>query len=709
MNDNHRCYSHRHRASTGRAWRLGHTLCALLTGFTSVSLCLTCQQAVALPNTWDSAAPVLRRLVLHDFDQDTSNNNLGGETYAWTQDSDSLVLQAAFTMTPAQRTEDEGNALHLSYTLDPQRRSKAGFKTRLNGLDASDYDHLEFWVKGDAQEGYARAFKVGFLRPHPASRERMESGSYVVTGVTDQWRQIRVPLNIMNGIRTWTDLRQLVVTFDSRRDPIKQGACYFDDLGLIKTGYSGPSASDKIVARKKKAWQASLGGKAPIERHIRARLLAWPSTPLVDKQQLPQDSHAFLLRLARDTWRGLDALTDREHGLPLDTIRFAQGSVAPEKSRLGDYTSPTNIGMYILAVVAATELDFITRQDALKKLDKTLSTLERLETFQGFFFNYYDTTSLERTSHFVSSVDSAWLTAGLMVMRMAFPELHERSTRLIEQGDYGWFYDDVEQRLSQGYYVNLNYPSEYHYGLLYTEGRVASLIAIGKGDVPEEHWFKLDRTLPLDYSWQSLAPKSRERKPVRGVEMTGGYYQREGVKYVPSWGGSLFEALMPTLVVDENKYAPRSLGMNNRIHATIHRRFALEKLKYPVWGMSPSSTVQGDRYSEFGVWYLGSAGYKNGVITPHASALALDTIPKAAVANLRKLVELYDIYGEYGLYDAVDPRSGKVAPKYLVLNQGMVFIALANYLKDRVIQRYFAADPIAAKSLPVIGVERFFD
>jgi hypothetical protein len=125
--------------------------------------------------------------------------------------------------------------------------------------------------------------------------------------------------------------------------------------------------------------------------------------------------------------------------------------------------------------------------------------------------------------------------------------------------------------------------------------------------------------------------------------------------------------------------------------------------------MSPSSTVARDSYSEYGVKYLGVRGYKCGVITPHASALALSTTPEAAINNLRKLASLYDIYGEYGFYDAVDPLTGKVVHKYLALDQGMLFVALANYLKDHSIQEHFASDPIAARALNIIGEERFFD
>lgn len=664
--------------------------------------------AVATPSSVMSET-VIERLVLHDFNHSGLSNNIGGVSGAWTSQADIEAGQVQLELTSQERRGHNGNALHIAYELDPEKSSTTGFRMSLNGLDGVNYDHLEFWVKGDVRKGYARSFKVSFQRPFNECKVLEQRGSYVVRDVTDQWQRITVPLNIMNGITDWTDLKEFAISFHSRRSDIKEGAYYVDNIALIKTGQPGPHIWDRVIPKQKKAWERSLGGKQAAKIHVHARLRGWPSKLIVRKSNLPMGDREFLRQLARDTWEGLEALNDREHGLPLDTVAFHQGDVSPEHAYIGDYTNITNIAMYLLSIVGAYELEFITRKQALERLTDTLSTLEKLETYEGFYFNYYDTTTLERTSNFISFVDSSWLTAGLMVVRMAFPELFDRSTKLIDQTQYSWLYDDVEQLMSHGYYVNLRYPSEYHYGLLYTESRMGSLIAIGKGDVPEEHWFRMVRTFPPEYSWQSLPPQARKTKTIRGTEVRGGYYQWRDYKYVPSWGGSLFEALMPTLVVDEKKYAPNSLGANNQVHATIHRRYALEELRYPVWGMSPSSAVARDSYAEYGVKVLGSRGYKCGVVSPHASALALSTTPEAAVSNLRTLAELYDIYGEYGLYDAVDPETGKVTHKYLALNQGMLFLSVTNYLKGQSIQKYFASDPIAIKALALIGEERFFD
>ena len=82
---------------------------------------------------------------------------------------------------------------------------------------------------------------------------------------------------------------------------------------------------------------------------------------------------------------------------------------------------------------------------------------------------------------------------------------------------------------------------------------------------------------------------------------------------------------------------------------------------------------------------------------------------RQALADLRRLAQRYDVYGSYGFYDAVDPRTGRVAYKYLTLDQSMLFLALANHLANHAIQKRFAADPIMQRVTPMLAVEDFFD
>jgi hypothetical protein len=488
------------------------------------------------------------------------------------------------------------------------------------------------------------------------------------------------------------------------RDAVPDEPC---ELGAeVIGGHAEPAAADVVVPVRKKAWEAALGGETAARPYVRARLAGWPARRRVDAQTLPADDRALLEALARDTWRGLAAMTDREHHLPVDHIHLADSDAA---SRVGDYTNVTTVGLHLIATVGAADLGLLDLAAAEARVAAVLGTLEGLPTYRGYFYNYYDTTSLERTSNLISFVDTSWLTAGLMVTRMAFPALAPRATRLIERTDWRFFYDRRNGRMTHGYWVHRRQRSRYHYGVLYAESRLGSLIAIGTGHVPASHWFRLVRTYPAACAWQREQPQGRVLKDVTGHAVRGGWYVWGGERYVPSWGGSMFEALMPTVVLDERRLAPDSLGANDVAHATVQRRFAAETLGLDVWGMSPSTVPGVIDYGEYGVPVLGVLGYRAGAVTPHAAALALAATPDEAVRALRTLATRYDLYGDFGLYDALDPASGAVARSWLSLDQAMTFIALVNHLRDGAVQRRFAADPIMARVLPLLAAERFFE
>jgi hypothetical protein len=489
--------------------------------------------------------------------------------------------------------------------------------------------------------------------------------------------------------------------------PVADERCELGDD--LEGGHDEPEAAEQVFAPRKKAWEAEHGGEVAARPAVAARLAGWPERLTVDGATLPRDDQMLLRRIAADTWRGLAAFTDQEHALPVDNVRLGAPSLARADARVGDYTNITSVGLYLAAIAAAHELGLTTSADARARIEAVLATLDRLETYQGFFFNYYDTTSLERTSNFVSFVDSAWLAAGLIVVRQTFPDLAPAATRVLGRQDFRFFYDPARGRMSHGYWVQRAMRSRLHYGMLYAESRIGSVIAIGKGDVPEEHWFRMVRTFPAACRWQRHTPEGRHEKTILGHALFGGWYEWRGLRYVPSWGGSMFEALMPTLVLDERAVAPESLGANDEAHVSVQRTYASDDLGVSVWGFSPSATLAAGGYGENGVPDLGTLGYRAGVVTPHAAALALAVEPVSAVADLRALASRYPSYGDFGFYDAVDPVTGSVAHAYLALDQEMLFLAVANRLCGGCVQHRFAADPVVARALPLLAAERFFE
>jgi hypothetical protein len=539
--------------------------------------------------------------------------------------------------------------------------------------------------------------------------------------VTGEWRTVSIPLNAMTGLIDFSNpevwktprisykpLDELVIIFNDGFVTKKTGRIYLDNIRFVKTGEPGPSAVD-FPPRTIEKTPVRLE-HLDFQKFLVSRLRGFPKTVSVRKK-FPVDDTEFLKTVAKDTWQFFDNILDKEHALPLDTILLGEKTPVEEATWVGDYTSVTNIGVYLMAVVSACDLGFITREDAIGRIRKTLDTIEKLRYHSsGFPFNYYDTSSLEPTSYFVSVVDSGWLMMGLYVARGAFPaELTKQTARLLKRGNFSFFYDPLAKQMYHGFYENLRVFSDYHYGVFYSESRATSYIAVAREDVPEAHWFEgLVRTFPVEYKWQSQSPKGRVESILKGYKYVDGYYEWKDLRYVPSWGGSAFEALMPTVVLRERELAPEGLGKNNAMHVQGQIRYALEELKMPVWGMSPCSVPEGG-YSEFGVKVMGIKGYKSGVVTPHASVLALEYAPGQVVANLRKLIELYDIYGEYGFYDAVTVETGKVARKYLALDQGMILLAINNYLNHGLLRERFYANPEILNAESLLTAEKFFE
>ncbi|KIL51097.1 glucoamylase family protein [Jeotgalibacillus campisalis] len=395
-----------------------------------------------------------------------------------------------------------------------------------------------------------------------------------------------------------------------------------------------------------------------------------------------------LKAIAKKTFKYFEDNTDPKTGMTYDEIRYTEDGKVEAA-----HTSPTNIGMYMMSTVSAHEMGFISRKEAVDRIQVTINTLKKLEKWNGLYYNWYQTEdgSLKTDwGQFISQVDNGWLSAGLIVVGQAYDELNGQTSELVEEMNYTTLYDEEVGQFRGGYDVEEGKLTDHHYGLLYTEPRVASYISIGKGDVPSEHWWKMYRTMPKEWDWQAQTPGGYDQE-YDGITVFEGHYEYNGVKFVPSWGGSMFEGLMPGIVMKEKDLGINALGLNNQRHVDLQIDYAKEK-GYKAWGFSPAATPDG--YSEFAATPLGTSGYDDGAtVTPHATFLALDYAPLEVRENIKALKKL-KMYGKYGFYDSVNVETGEIAKAYLALDQGMIMVSIANYLEEGVIREFFHQDPI---------------
>jgi len=218
-----------------------------------------------------------------------------------------------------------------------------------------------------------------------------------------------------------------------------------------------------------------------------------------------------------------------------------------------------------------------------------------------------------------------------------------------------------------------------------------------------------------------------------GIKVYEGAYTYRGMNIVPGWGGSMFEELMPAVFVPEEVWAPRSWGINHPLHVRAEREHGLVEADYGYWGFSPSSNPDGG-YREYGVDALGmnpegyfsdqentnydvgfgecreatnpNPDFKTGVVTPHASFLAMMFERGQATANLLRIQRELDAYGAGGFFDAV-AIDGTIARRYLSLDQAMVMGALGNVLGKGVLRKAFSTPDVEKALRPVIGIEQF--
>jgi hypothetical protein len=498
----------------------------------------------------------------------------------------------------------------------------------------------------------------------------------------------------------------------------------------------------------------------------------FPSIGLADTDTLTGHQQQTLQAYAEDTWQSILAMLDPLTGLPADNV-----NVDGERS---GFTSPTNIGMYIWSTLVARDLQIIQPKDARQRIGTVLDMLETMErhTHSGMYYNWYDPATGAKLTvwppsgdpvyPFLSSVDNGWLASALIMITNAAPQLRDRAQALLDSMDFSCYYDpnargqDFGAGLLRGGFWTLedapdaNYPIDnycgkgddvmytgHHYGTFNTEPRIASYIGIALGQVPPEHYFAMWRTFPptCDWSWPEMAPQG-ETHTYLGIEVYEGSYAYRGMNIVPTWGGSMFEALMVPLVIPEEEWGQESWAVNHPLYVQAQIEHGLEEALYGYWGFSPSNNPAGG-YREFGVDPLGmdTGGYTSdlerttvdygfadpsgtgycpgrepqplpesygqGVVTPHASFLALEFAPDATLKNLANLRRDFEIYSWGGFFDAVNVSNGDLSTYYLALDQGMIMASIGNALRNDRLQDYFTRGAVEKAMRPLMEMEEF--
>jgi len=549
--------------------------------------------------------------------------------------------------------------------------------------------------------------------------------------------------------------------------------------------------------------------------------LAWcVSHPLGRRiARLTGEQAIFLRVLARRTWGFFETFVGPDdHWLPPDNYQEHPAA------SLAHRTSPTNMGLALLANLGACDFGYIPAGQLLLRTENAFESMDAMERHEGHFYNWYDTRTLAPLPPlYVSAVDSGNLAGHLMTLRaglialadapimdarwfeglgdtlrtllessagsagpalaalqrdlesaydsrpatiaaasqwlerieagvataatevagapasdaafwsealvrqcgmmrdeLAFfaaaatvpssaiptlrelaereaqssPAMERRAMRRMAQiadlarrcGElarmkYDFLYDKSRHLLAIGYNVADRRPDSSYYDLLASEARFTSFVAISQGELPQESWFALGRRLT----------------------------SASGQTVLMSWSGSMFEYLMPLLVM------PTYEGtlLDQTCHVAVQRQIAYGKQRGVPWGISECGYNSVDanlnyQYRAFGVPGLGSRRglAEDLVIAPYACALALMVDPEESCLNLQRLAA-GGLAARFGLYEAIDytparvPRGlqSAIVRSFMAHHQGMILLALAGALLDRPMQRRFESDPLFKASL----------
>ena len=253
-------------------------------------------------------------------------------------------------------------------------------------------------------------------------------------------------------------------------------------------------------------------------------------------------------------------------------------------------------------------------------------------------------------------------------MQLGFKRISSKAEEFAEAMEYGFLFVPSRQLLSIGYDGVTGELHSACYDLLASEARIATFLAVAKGDIPQQTWFRLDRS---------------------HVRVKGG-------AALVSWTGTMFEYMMPALWM---RTFPDTL-LTNSLEAVA--RVQAGYVRGMPWGISESGFAKTDAQGRYGyqAWGIPELALKYGaedgpVISPYSTFLALPLLTTECIANLRRM-ERMGWVGAYGFYEAADYSEGgepRLVRSWMAHHQGMALLAVTNLLRQNVVQAWFHASP----------------
>ncbi len=330
--------------------------------------------------------------------------------------------------------------------------------------------------------------------------------------------------------------------------------------------------------------------------------------------------------------------------------------------------------------------EFLTQKG--KEIRAILSKFSHLQRTEGFSdISFWVNSLVNLAKNYNRDLHTLFLSDGskesrekLEIARENFRKRVESVAdfcrKLADEMDFAFLYDNERKVLTIGYRPAEGVRDESFYDLFASEARLASFMAIASGDVEQEHWFRLGR----------------------------GLVKTNGSRALISWTGTMFEYLMPLLVMK---------NYENTLFDETYRAIINKQIKYGLqhnlaWGVSESAYNARDlqlnyQYGPFGVPGL---GLKRGlsedfVVSPYSTAIALPLSPVSSTNNLKRLAH-EGMFSQYGFFEAVDYTKNRLPPEqnfarieaYMSHHQGMIFVALDNFLNDDVMVQRFHREPL---------------